>query len=85
VIKLKLFSSNTCVPCKNVEKLLTDLGANYQKILYEDDPDTFAEIGGLPCLVLYNDSDEPITRVIGFNATRIKSLVVTQKNDGKAE
>lgn len=64
------FSSKTCAPCKELDKVISDtpLGCIlYKSINYEDEPQTFKEynIRTVPTLVITNEEGREIMRSAG--------------------
>lgn len=82
MISLRLYASDKCQLCHDVEKFLHDHGAIFIRLTYLDDPMTFENLRGIPCLELRNHHNEPITQVFGYKPNRILPLIETQRQGG---
>lgn len=76
-MKILKFYSNTCGPCKALEKNLQEAGVDYESIDVEADNsdeliDTYS-IRGIPTLIKLNDKDEVIDKYVGvMNVEQLK-------------
>lgn len=75
-MKLLKLEKYNCAPCKMVESLLEDSGADYEKVNIEDNPDVAMQYGvmGVPVVILL-DEDEEVERVVGFDPPKIMNLI----------
>lgn len=75
-MKILKFYSNTCGPCKALEKNLQEAKIDYESIDVEANDeliDTYS-IRGIPTLIKLNDKDEVIDKYVGvMNVEQLKN------------
>lgn len=81
-MRLVLFTSVNCPPCQKVKDYLALQGVEYTNYTYEANPEFIKSVNirSFPSVVLYNDHNEPVTQVYGFNMARLKDVVKVFKN-----
>ena len=68
--RLLFFSSPYCQPCKLLEPILKELGADYTKIDVTEDyemANRYSVRGGLPVVISVDVAGDPIDTVYGLN------------------
>lgn len=82
-MRLVLFSSNNCGPCKQVKNYLDKEAVEYTTYTYESNPELIkaSKIQAFPTLILYNENNGPISQVIGFNFKHLQAMIKVFKNE----
>lgn len=71
------FSRVGCTPCKIMSNFLHDKGVDYKELDVEEDAQLAVKYGiaGVPTLLLVDENDEVLDRVVGFNPSNIEELL----------
>ncbi|MED3562417.1 thioredoxin family protein [Bacillus xiapuensis] len=74
------FSRVGCNPCKVMSNFLQDKGVDYKELDVEEDAQLAVQygIGGVPTLLLVDENNDVLDRVVGFNPSDIEELISKQ-------
>lgn len=75
--RLLKISKNGCVPCQVLSNYLNDKGVIYEELNVSTIPELIEtyDITGVPVLILIDDNDQEIDRVVGFNPDAVDELL----------
>lgn len=76
-MKLLKFEKDSCQPCEQVGKYLDAKGVQYNNIKAFDEPEIAVryKVRGVPTLMLVDENDEEVGRVVGFKPLEIDKLI----------
>lgn len=76
-MKLVKFFKPDCVPCQSVSNYLDERNINYEEINPFDNPMLAMEhkIRTVPTLILFDDNNKEIKRVMGYSVEQIDELL----------
>lgn len=71
------FSRVGCTPCKIMSNFLQDKGVEYKELDVEEDVQLSVQYGiaGVPTLLLVDENNDVLDRVVGFNPSGIEELI----------
>ena len=67
---VRLFATKTCPKCKQAEKMLTEAGIEYVKLLAEENADLASKLGIRQAPTLVVGDDENAVKIVGLNDVR---------------
>lgn len=76
-MKIIKFETKSCTKCPIVSQFLDDNSVNYNVIDAEDNPEESSKFGimGVPVTILLDDNDNELSRVNGFDPSKLTSLI----------
>lgn len=76
-MRLLKLEQHNCNPCVMVSNYLDSSGVDYDSINIEDNPEVAMEYGvmGVPVVILLDDQDQEVERVVGFNPPQLDRLI----------
>lgn len=75
--RLVKISKNGCVPCQVLSNYLNDKGVSFEELNVSTSPELIEtyDITGVPVLILLDDNDQEVDRVVGFNPDATDDLL----------
>lgn len=77
-MKVIKFESENCTPCKMVDMMFKDLGFKVDEIIdvaKEDNMRLKYDVMKAPTIILLDDNDNELFRVIGFEPKKLEELI----------